>query len=291
MSDVADGGLLGPAEVRALAAELGLRPSKKHGQNFVIDPNTVRKIVRLAELTPNDVALEVGPGLGSLTLGLLMACSHVTAIEIEPALAGRLEQTVAERLPAAVGRFTVVQADALRPPLPLPGPPPTTLVANLPYNVAVPVLLTLLGELESLGSGLVMVQLEVAERLVAAPGSRVYGVPSVKVAWYGLARKVGLVGPNVFWPAPRVDSGLVRFVRHGPPPCQAPREAVFSCVDAAFSQRRKALRSALATWAGGVEQADEVLKLAGVRPLARGEVLGIGDFARLADARLALQLT
>lgn len=291
MTEVSNGGLLGPVEVRALAAELGLRPSKKHGQNFVIDPNTVRKIVRLAELTPDDVALEVGPGLGSLTLGLLSACSHVTAMEIEPLLAGRLVQTVTERLPAAADRLTVVQADALRPPLPLPGPTPTTLVANLPYNVAVPVLLTLLGALESLDSGLVMVQLEVAERLVAAPGSRVYGVPSVKMAWYGHARKVGVVGPKVFWPQPRVDSGLVRFSRHTPPPCQVPREAVFSCVDAAFSQRRKALRSALETWAGGVEQADEILKLAGVRPLARGEVLGIEDFVRLADARSALQLT
>lgn len=291
MSQESDGGLLGSAQVRALAAELGLRPSKKRGQNFVIDPNTVRKIVRLAELTPDDVALEVGPGLGSLTLGLLSACSHVTAIEIEPLLAGRLAQTVAERLPAAVDRLTVVAADALAPPLPLPGPPPTALVANLPYNVAVPVLLTLLGELESLAGGLVMVQLEVAERLVAGPGSRVYGVPSVKLAWYGQARKVGVVGPNVFWPAPRVDSGLVRFTRHAPPPCRASRDDVFSCVDAAFSQRRKALRSALETWAGGVEPADEILKRAGVRPLARGEVLGIEDFVRLADARLALQLT
>lgn len=281
---MSEDGLLGPAEIRELAAKLDLRPSKKHGQNFVIDPNTVRKIVRLAELSPDDVALEVGPGLGSLTLGLLNAVSHVTAIEIEPLLAQQLPETVAERLPAAADRLLVVEADALRVS-DVPGPAPTALVANLPYNVAVPVLLSLLGSIESLSSGLVMVQAEVADRLVAAPGSRIYGVPSVKMQWFGTASKAGSVGPKVFWPEPRVDSGLVRFVKGEPPVCESSREEVFSVVDAAFSQRRKALRSALAAWAGGTARADEYLQAAGIRALDRGEVLRIEDYSRIADAR------
>ncbi|MEI6624341.1 MAG: 16S rRNA (adenine(1518)-N(6)/adenine(1519)-N(6))-dimethyltransferase RsmA [Actinomycetes bacterium] len=289
MSDTDPALLLGPVQIRALADELGLRPSKARGQNFVIDPNTVRRIVRLAQVGPEDVVLEVGPGLGSLTLGLVSACAHVTAIEVEPVLARRLPATAREHLgTAAAGRLSVLEADALHPPVPLPGPEPTALVANLPYNVAVPVLLTALGSFPSITSGLVMVQLEVADRLVAAPGSRVYGVPSAKLAWYAQARRIGRVGPNVFWPRPRVDSGLVRFERRQPPDCRTSRDQVFACVDAAFSQRRKALRSSLATWAGGVQAADEVLRRAGVRPSDRGEVLAIEDFARLADARLDL---
>ena len=284
-------GLLGPSEIRALAAALNLRPSKRRGQNFVFDPNTVRKIVRLAQLEPGDVALEVGPGLGSLTLGLLPACSHVTAVEIEPALAAQLTATVADRLPGSADRLTVVEADAMHVADSLPGPSPTALVANLPYNVAVPVLLTLLGAIPTIRKGLVMVQAEVAQRLAAEPGSRIYGLPSVKMQWYGTAHRVGSVGRRVFWPEPRVDSGLVRFERHTPPDSESTREEVFAVIDAAFSQRRKALRSALTDWAGGTQEADDILHRAGIAPLVRGEVLVVEDFSRIADARAALRRT
>jgi 16S rRNA (adenine1518-N6/adenine1519-N6)-dimethyltransferase len=276
--------LLGPAEVRALAAELGLRPSKRLGQNFVHDANTVRRIVRAADLVADDVVLEVGPGLGSLTLALLEA-APVHAVEIDPALAARLSRTVAERAPAFVDRLTVTGADALRlRPADLHGPAPTTLVANLPYNVAVPVVLHLLAELPGLRRGLVMVQAEVADRLAAAPGSRTYGVPSAKLAWFAAARRAGPVPRAVFWPVPHVDSGLLAFTRREPP-ADVPREEVFAVVDAAFAQRRKVLRSALSGWAGSPAAAEEVLWRAGVRPTDRAERLGIADFARIAAAR------
>lgn len=207
--------LLGPVEVRALARRLGIQPTKQLGQNFVIDPNTIRRIVRSARLEPDEPVLEVGPGLGSLTLGLLAAGHPVTAVEIDERLAGELPATVAERLPAASGRLRVVRADALRV-RELPGPAPTALVANLPYNVAVPVLLHLLEQFPSLERVLVMVQLEVADRLAAEPGGRVYGVPSVKARWYGRVHKAGVIGKNVFWPAPHIESGLVALTRHAP---------------------------------------------------------------------------
>ncbi|GAA2539175.1 16S rRNA (adenine(1518)-N(6)/adenine(1519)-N(6))-dimethyltransferase RsmA [Pseudonocardia hydrocarbonoxydans] len=274
--------LLGPAEVRALAHELGLRPTKKLGQNFVHDPNTVRRIVRAAELAPDDVVVEVGPGLGSLTLALLPAVAAVHAVEIDPVLAARLPVTVADRAPALADRLTVVGADALRvAAAQLPGA--TALVANLPYNVGVPVVLHLLAELPALRRGLVMVQAEVAERLAAAPGSRAYGVPSAKLAWYAAARRVGPVPRAVFWPVPGVDSGLLAFDRRDPPP--GDRDAVFALVDAAFAQRRKALRSGLAGWAGSPAAAEEALRRAGIDPMTRAERLGIDDFARLAAAR------
>jgi 16S rRNA (adenine1518-N6/adenine1519-N6)-dimethyltransferase len=274
--------LLGPAEVRALAHELGLRPTKKLGQNFVHDPNTVRRIVRAAELAPDDVVVEVGPGLGSLTLALLPAVAAVHAVEIDPVLAARLPVTVADRAPALADRLTVVGADALRvAAAQLPGA--TALVANLPYNVGVPVVLHLLSELPALRRGLVMVQAEVAERLAAAPGSRAYGVPSAKLAWYAAARRAGPVPRAVFWPVPGVDSGLLAFDRRDPPP--GDRDAVFALVDAAFAQRRKALRSGLAGWAGSPAAAEEALRRAGIDPMTRAERLGIDDFARLAAAR------
>jgi 16S rRNA (adenine1518-N6/adenine1519-N6)-dimethyltransferase len=277
--------LLGPVEVRSLAAELGLRPTKRLGQNFVHDPNTVRRIVRAAELGPDDVVLEVGPGLGSLTLGLLEAAAAVCAVEIDPVLAERLPVTVGDRAPAFADRLRVVQADALRVrAADLPGPPPTALVANLPYNVGVPVVLHLLAELPSLRRGLVMVQTEVADRMAAGPGSRIYGVPSVKLAWYGSARKVAAVPRSVFWPVPNVDSALVAFER-GDVPASEDRERLFGLVDAAFSQRRKTLRAALAGWAGSAERAGELLVAAGIDPKTRGEQLGVHDFARLAAAR------
>ncbi|MBE1500834.1 16S rRNA (adenine1518-N6/adenine1519-N6)-dimethyltransferase [Amycolatopsis lexingtonensis] len=273
--------LLGPAEIRGLAAELDVRPTKKLGQNFVHDPNTVRRIVELAHVGPDDVVLEVGPGLGSLTLGLLATGARVVAVEIDPKLAARLPETVAERGADAAERLTVVGADALRVANDdLPGAP-TALVANLPYNVAVPVVLHLLAEVPSLRSGLVMVQTEVADRMAAGPGSRIYGVPSVKLAWYGPARKVAAVPRSVFWPVPNVDSALVAFER-GDQPASEDRDSLFTLVDAAFSQRRKTLRAALAGWAGSAERAGELLTAAGIDPKTRGEQLDVHDFARIA---------
>lgn len=281
MTAVPDAALLGPADVRRLAAELGVRPTKKLGQNFVHDPNTVRRIVRLAEVGQDDVVLEVGPGLGSLTLGLLGTGARVIAVEIDPVLAGRLGQTVAEWAPEAATRLTVLTADALRVAAPDLPAAPTALVANLPYNVAVPVVLNLLAELPSLDRALVMVQTEVADRMAAPPGSRVYGVPSVKLAWYGTARKVAPVGRTVFWPVPNVDSALVSFQRTAPPSGAAAADT-FAVVDAAFAQRRKTLRAALAAWAGSAQRAEEILRAAGVDPAARGEQLGVDDFVRIA---------
>lgn len=275
-------GLLDARTIRELAAELDLRPTKQRGQNFVIDPNTVRRIVALAEVEPGDVALEIGPGLGSLTLGLLEVAQQVTAIEIEDSLAARLPRTAAERLPGSADKLHVINADALRVDE-LPDPAPTTVVANLPYNVSVPVLLHLLATFPSLQRGLVMVQLEVADRLVASPGSKIYGVPSVKMAWYCSAKRVGTVPPSVFWPAPNVDSGLVRLVRRDPPVTTAPRERVFAVIDAAFAQRRKMLRAALAGIAGSSAAASAVIEAAGIDPTVRGEALVVEDFARIAE--------
>ncbi|MCO1617180.1 16S rRNA (adenine(1518)-N(6)/adenine(1519)-N(6))-dimethyltransferase RsmA [Micromonospora tulbaghiae] len=276
-------GLLGPAEIRELAARLGVTPTKKLGQNFVHDPNTVRRIVTTAGLTPDDVALEVGPGLGSLTLALLPVAAHVHAVELDPALAAALPETAARFAGTAAERLTVHPADALRvTAADLAGPAPTALVANLPYNVAVPVVLHLLAELPTLRHGLVMVQKEVADRLVAGPGSKVYGIPSVKLAWYARSRAAGKVPPNVFWPVPNVDSGLVAFTRREPPRPDVPRKAVFAVVDAAFAQRRKTLRAALAGWAGGADRAAAALTAAGVDPGARGESLTVEQFAAIA---------
>jgi 16S rRNA (adenine1518-N6/adenine1519-N6)-dimethyltransferase len=276
--------LLGPADVRRLATELGIRPTKTLGQNFVHDPNTVRRIVATADLTPDDVAVEVGPGLGSLTLALLPAAGHVYAIEIDPTLAGALATTVATRAPDVADRLTVLQRDAMKIGVAEFGAgAPTALVANLPYNVAVPVVLHLLAELPSLRHGLVMVQREVADRLAAAPGSKTYGIPSVKLAWYANARQAGRVPPSVFWPVPNVDSGLVAFGRHEPP-ADADRVATFEVVDAAFAQRRKTLRSALAGWAGGASVAADILVAAGVDPVSRGETLTVDEFAAIAVA-------
>ncbi|MDP9395022.1 MAG: 16S rRNA (adenine(1518)-N(6)/adenine(1519)-N(6))-dimethyltransferase RsmA [Actinomycetota bacterium] len=276
--------MLGPADVRVLAQGLGIRPTKQLGQNFVIDANTVRRIVRSAAVRPDDVVLEVGPGLGSLTLALLTAARRVVAVEIDPVLAAALPATVGRRVPAYADRLEVVNADALRVET-LPGPPPTALVANLPYNVAVPVLLHLLERFGSIERTLVMVQAEVADRLAAAPGSRTYGVPSVKAAWYADVRRAGAIGRTVFWPAPNVDSGLVSLIRREPPRTSATRQAVFAVVDAAFAQRRKSLRSALAGWAGTPTAAEQALRAAGVDPGARGEVLTVEDFARIAEHR------
>ena len=272
-------GLLGPAAIRELAQQLDLRPTKTLGQNFLHDANTIRRIVRTAGLRPDDVVLEVGPGLGSLTLGLLPAADRVVAVEIDPRLADLLPLTVTERRPDLAGRLDVVTADALRL-TELPGPPATALVANLPYNVAVPVLLHLLDLLPTLDRALILVQAEVAERLAALPGGKAYGVPSVKAAWYGEVRRAGNVGRLVFWPEPNVDSGLVSLVRRPPPP--GDRRATFAVVDAAFGMRRKSLRAALARWAGSPAAAEVRLRAAGIDPATRGEQLSVTDFARLA---------
>jgi 16S rRNA (adenine1518-N6/adenine1519-N6)-dimethyltransferase len=267
-----------------LAADLGLRPTKTLGQNFVIDANTVRRIVRDAEVDADDVVLEVGPGLGSLTLALLPAARRVVAVEVDPVLVQRLPVTVAERAPSFAERLTVVPGDAMRVTS-LPGSPPTALVANLPYNVAVPVVLHLLAEFPSLRHGLVMVQAEVADRLTASPGGKVYGVPSVKMAWYAETHRAGNVGRAVFWPAPNVDSGLVGFTRRPAPEADVSREEVFAVIDAAFAQRRKTLRAALAGWAGSAADAESALRAAGVDPGARGEALDVAAFIRIARQR------
>ena len=274
--------LLDPRTIRRLAAELDLRPTKQRGQNFVHDANTVRRIVAAAGVRPGDVVLEIGPGLGSLTLGLLEAAEEVVAVEIEHSLAGLLPRTAAERLPGRADRLRVLEADALTVDA-LADPQPTLVVANLPYNVSVPVLLHVLARFPTVRGGLVMVQAEVADRLVAGPGSKTYGVPSVKLAWYCAARRVGSVPPSVFWPVPNVDSGLVELVRHDPPATSATREQVFAVVDAAFGQRRKMLRSALSGLFGSSAAASAVLEEADVDPQARGEVLGIADFVRVAE--------
>ncbi|HEY5857777.1 MAG TPA: 16S rRNA (adenine(1518)-N(6)/adenine(1519)-N(6))-dimethyltransferase RsmA [Aldersonia sp.] len=277
--------LLGPADVRALATELGVRPTKALGQNFVHDANTVRRIVSVAGVDSTDRVLEVGPGLGSLTLALLDVVGSVVAVEIDPVLATRLPMTAAERAPDLADRLTVVAADALRVPAADLGEPPTAVVANLPYNVAVPVLLHLLAELPSLRTALVMVQAEVADRLAAPPGSRTYGVPSVKAGFFGNVRRAGAVGRAVFWPVPQVESGLVRVDRYVEPPWSTDdehRRKVFAVVDAAFAQRRKTLRAALAGWAGSPAAAQERLEAAGIDPSARGETLDTAAFVRLA---------
>ena len=279
--------LLDPTSVRRIAAQLDLRPTKQRGQNFVTDANTVRRIVAASGVAPDDAVLEIGPGLGSLTLGLLEVAGTVVAVEIDELLAGELPATVASRMHDRAERLTVITADALRvSELPLE---PTVVVANLPYNVSVPVLLHLLATFPSWQRGLVMVQLEVADRLVAGPGSKTYGVPSVKMAWYAESSRVGTVPPSVFWPVPNVESGLVAIRRRPAPVTTATREQVFAVVDAAFAQRRKMLRSALSGLLGSSAAASAALVAAGVDPQARGEMLQVGDFARIAEqvARLA----
>ena len=353
--------LLGAGDIRGIAGKLGVRPTKKLGQNFVVEPGTARQIAALAAVRSGDIILEVGPGLGSLTLALLEAIAkaadspatgdvpatgpgeaeapggsaggagvrfdgkaeapggsaggagagfdggagagggarvlpagpgltpmRLVAVEIDPLLADELPRTVAERAPGLADRVTVLTADALALGQGGVGAPrPTVLAANLPYNIAVPVVLHLLAALPSLERGVVMVQAEVADRMCARPGSRVYGVPSAKLAWYAGARSAGTVPRSVFWPVPNVDSKLVAFTRRDPPTTTATREEVFAVIDAAFGQRRKTLRAALAGWAGSAAEAERVLRAAGIDPAARGETLAVADFARIAQAARA----
>jgi 16S rRNA (adenine1518-N6/adenine1519-N6)-dimethyltransferase len=272
-------------EIRELAADLDIRPTKTLGQNFVHDANTVRRIVAASGVGADDVALEVGPGLGSLTLGLLGASRAVLAVEIDRRLADRLPETVARRAPEQAGALTVITADALRiTAADLPSQP-TALVANLPYNVAVPVLLHLMSEFPTITTALVMVQLEVAQRLAAGPGGRIYGVPSVKARFFGDVGQAGTVGRSVFWPEPKVESGLVRIRRYDQAPWPVDdvhRRRVFSVIDAAFAQRRKTLRAALAGLAGSAAGAEKLLVAAGIDPGLRGERLAIEDYVALA---------
>ncbi|MET0447706.1 MAG: 16S rRNA (adenine(1518)-N(6)/adenine(1519)-N(6))-dimethyltransferase RsmA [Aeromicrobium sp.] len=272
--------LLGAADVRRLAESCGIRPTKQRGQNFVHDANTVRRIVKASGITADDVVVEIGPGLGSLTLGLLEVASHVTAVEIDEVLAGQLPQTIAEYAPDQAGSFDLVVADAMKV-VELPGPEPTALVANLPYNVSVPVLLTFFERFPTIRTGLVMVQAEVAHRLAAGPGSKTYGIPSVKAAWYAEMKLAGSVGRNVFWPMPNVESSLVSWTRREPPGDEALRLRTFAVADAAFAQRRKTMRAALSNLAGSGALAEEALVAAGISPQARGEQLTVEEFARL----------
>jgi 16S rRNA (adenine1518-N6/adenine1519-N6)-dimethyltransferase len=273
--------LLGGADIRELAARLDVVPTKKLGQNFVTDPNTIRRIVAAAKLDGTETVVEIGPGLGSLTLGLIEVADRVISVEIDPKMAAEIEATVAKRAPGA--NFSLVSADAMK--VTDLGANPDALVANLPYNISVPVLLHFLERFPSIHKGLVLVQAEVAHRLAAKPGSKVYGVPSLKLAWYAHARLAGDVGRNIFWPAPNVDSALVFFEKRAEPiGDETLRKQVFEAVDAAFGQRRKTLRQALAAWAGSPAQAEEILVAADIDPQRRGEQLDIDDFVRIARA-------
>lgn len=271
--------LLGAAQIRELAAKLDLKPSKSLGQNFVIDSNVCTKIVRTAGVTQNDIALEIGPGLGSLTLAMLESAQSVIAVEIDPRLAGQLPLTVAEHFEHPEN-LTVINKDALAVnDLPYE---PTVLVANLPYNVSVPVLLHLLEKFPTIRTGVVMVQAEVADRLAAKPGGKEYGIPSVKAAWWADVKNVGTVSRSIFWPAPNVDSKLVGFTRRETAGSEEMREKVFTIIDAAFAQRRKMLRSALSSLYGSSSAAEEILKRAGIDPTLRGEALEVQSFCKIA---------
>ena len=282
MNDSAEPTLLGATEIRALAASLNATPTKKLGQNYVIDPNTVRRIVTQARVSESDIVVEIGPGLGSLTLALLPNVAKVLAVEIDSVLAGALPSTIALHAPSLLDNLTVINTDAMRiTELPVA---PTHLVANLPYNVSVPVVLHFLETFPSLREILVMVQAEVADRMAAGPGSKIYGVPSVKMAWYGEVTKAGSVGRNVFWPAPNVDSGLVRLVRKEREFDPELRELTFTIIDAAFGQRRKTLRTALGSALGSPQSVESILRDAGVDPGLRGEQLSLQDFVAIAQS-------
>jgi 16S rRNA (adenine1518-N6/adenine1519-N6)-dimethyltransferase len=275
--------LLGAAEIRALAEALDLKPSKSLGQNFVHDGNVCRKIVRTAGVTSSDIALEIGPGLGSLTLAMLEEAESVVAVEIDSRLATQLPITAAKHSDRA-DKLTVINQDALTlKSLPVD---PTVLVANLPYNVSVPVFLHLLEILPSLRSGVVMVQAEVADRLAAKPNSKEYGIPSVKAAWWADVTGAGSVSRNIFWPQPNVDSKLVGFTRRATPGDEELRKKVFAIIDLAFAQRRKMLRSALSSMYGGSAAAEALLTAAGIDPTLRGEALDIHGFCAIASARV-----
>jgi 16S rRNA (adenine1518-N6/adenine1519-N6)-dimethyltransferase len=273
--------LLGAGEIRSIASELDLRPTKKLGQNFVIDPNTIRKIVAAAQLSPTDKVVEIGPGLGSLTLGLLEKVDNLIAIEFDEKLATRLASTLNQKAPEK--SCQIVHADAMN--VTQLDFEPDALVANLPYNISVPVILHFLESFPSISKVLVLVQAEVAARLVAGPGSKTYGSPSAKLAWYGKATAAGVVSRSIFWPVPNVDSALVYFEKRSTALSDSLRPEVFRVIDGAFAQRRKTLRQALSGWAGSPDQAEQMLIKAGVSPQARGEDLSIDDFIEVAKQK------
>ncbi len=271
--------LLGAAEIREIAERIGVRPTKKLGQNFVVDANTCRKIVKSADVGANDVALEIGPGLGSLTLAMMESAKEVIAIEIDDRLSAELPET-AKRHGFDTGKLTIINEDAMNvSTLPIE---PTVLVANLPYNVSVPVLLRFLELFPTLRSGVVMVQSEVADRLVAKPNSKTYGSPSVKATWWADLTSAGTVSRSIFWPVPNVDSSLVRFVRHQSAGDEALRKVVFKIIDAAFAQRRKMMRAALSDMCGGSAAASSIIEASGIDPTIRGEALELADFIKIA---------
>lgn len=273
--------LLGAVDIRELASRLAVTPTKKLGQNFVTDPNTIRRIVAAAKLAGSETVVEIGPGLGSLTLGLLEVAKRVIAVEIDPKMAAELESTIAKRAPGT--DFTLIREDAMKVSQ-LPAKP-DALVANLPYNISVPVLLHFLEQFDSIQTGLVLVQAEVAHRLAAIPGSKIYGIPSVKLAWYAEAALAGNVGRSIFWPVPNVDSALVYFAKHAHPlGTEAERVATFELADAAFGQRRKTMRQAISGWAGTATDAERLLVAAGINPQARGEQLDVHDFLKIVRA-------
>ena len=271
--------LLGAVEIREIAERIGVRPTKKLGQNFVVDANTCRKIVKSADVRPTDVALEIGPGLGSLTLAMMESAREVVAIEIDDRLAAELPET-AKRHGFDTIDLTIINEDAMNiSTLPIE---PTVLVANLPYNVSVPVLLRFLELFQTLRSGVVMVQSEVADRLVAKPNSKTYGSPSVKATWWADLTSAGTVSRSIFWPVPNVDSSLVRFVRHQSAGDEALRKVVFKIIDAAFAQRRKMMRAALSDMCGGSAAASSIIEASGIDPTIRGEALELADFIKIA---------
>ena len=271
--------LLGAAEIREIAERIGVRPTKKLGQNFVVDANTCRKIVKGADVGSNDVALEIGPGLGSLTLAMMESAREVIAIEIDDRLAAELPET-AKRHGFDANKLTIINEDAMSvSTLPIE---PTVLVANLPYNVSVPVLLRFLELFPTLRSGVVMVQSEVADRLVAKPNSKTYGSPSVKATWWADLTSAGTVSRSIFWPVPNVDSSRVRFVRHQSAGDEALRKVVFKIIDAAFAQRRKMMRAALSDMCGGSAAASSIIEASGIDPTIRGESLELADFIKIA---------
>jgi 16S rRNA (adenine1518-N6/adenine1519-N6)-dimethyltransferase len=271
--------LLGAAEIREIAERIGVRPTKKLGQNFVVDANTCRKIVKSADVGPQDIALEIGPGLGSLTLAMLESAKEVIAIEIDDRLAAELPET-AKRHGFDSDKLTIINQDAMGiSTLPVE---PTVLVANLPYNVSVPVLLRFLELFPTLRSGVVMVQSEVADRLVAKPNSKTYGSPSVKATWWADLSSAGTVSRSIFWPVPNVDSSLVRFVRHQSAGDEALRKVVFKIIDSAFAQRRKMMRAALSDMCGSSAAASAIIEASGIDPTIRGEALELSDFIKIA---------
>jgi 16S rRNA (adenine1518-N6/adenine1519-N6)-dimethyltransferase len=276
--------LLTPATVHALLDAHGLHPKRSLGQNFLADPNTARRVVTLADLPAAAPVLEIGPGLGSLTLALLDADHDVVALELDDRLAEVLRTVVADDTHVRIDRGDAMTVDLSA--LLEPAPSPRACVSNLPYNVAVPVVVRILEEADAVERILVMVQREVGERLAAGPGDPQYGAVSVKVAYFAEAQVVGLVPPTVFVPRPKVDSALVRLRRRSEPPVAVPSaEDLFALVRAGFAQRRKMLRRSLAPVLG--DATPDVLAAAGVAPTARAEALGLDDWAAVARSAAA----